>query len=90
MKEEDEEDSKAFDFCRTDDVCLNRLADSDFLPPKTFTRILARHGARLPPPLISPSASSPLKVDGKGADDAETVARRTLESLSARWVLKVS
>lgn len=27
------------------------LALADFLPPRTFTRLLARHGARLPPPL---------------------------------------
>lgn len=35
--------------------CLSKHANSfsfsDFLPPRTFTRLLARHGARLPAPL---------------------------------------
>lgn len=62
---------------------------TDFLPPKTFTRLLARHGTRLPAVLTAPSATS-VKVNGAGPSDAEELARRTLERLSARWVLKVS
>lgn len=76
-------------FARKEDIELLVHSDcSDFLPPKTFTRLLARHGARLPPPLISPSPSASVEVNGKGPDDAEAAARRALESLSARWVLK--
>lgn len=40
------------EFAKEEDVELLVHADcSDFLPPRTFTRLLARYGARLPPPL---------------------------------------
>jgi len=60
---------------------------SDFLPPKTFTRLLARHGARLPQPLLTAQGSE-MQVNGSGAEDAEKTARKALESVRAKWVLK--
>lgn len=76
------------DFAKEEDVELWVHSDcSDFLPPRTFTRLLARHGARLPPQLIAPSLSG-TDINGQATEDAEKTARRTLESLSARWVLK--
>lgn len=62
---------------------------ADFLPPRTFTRLLARHGARLPAPLLQASSNS-IQVNGDGPSDGEATARAALQTLSARWVLKVS
>lgn len=75
--------SELVQFAKEENVDLLVHADcSDFLPPRTFTRLLARYGARLPPPLThkGPLDISTLSSKGQHKKSASSSAASSSSS----------
>ncbi|KAK9895233.1 hypothetical protein P389DRAFT_172800 [Cystobasidium minutum MCA 4210] len=71
-------------FAKEEDVELLVHADcSDFLPPRTFTRLLARHGSRLPPPLTHRGALDIDSFSPKGKHQTLAPSAKTAATASS-------